>query len=244
MMVMRRMYHLVMQCFVCGTWQKSWLEHEHSVTAWVLSVHPDVQAHWIEQFSAVTGNLRMSIDEVVSQLHSPPCPDKKEHWQNFGIFWEELKHFTYIISPHYYFSGQFENEDAIEWCTHIWYEMHSIPFTKVLGFVACWNTSQHLSMGSAEQYWSDLNMIRMERGKILVADLWKTVPYCTLLLSLTMRKSQETLLEIAKMEMFSETMIFSKLSSNFQWNILFLTDDFLCMGLIYILKIGVLILSR
>ncbi len=86
--------------------------------------------------------------------------DKKEHWQNFDIFWEELKHFNYSISPHYYFLGQFENEDAIEWCTHIWYEMHSIPFTKVLGFVACWNTSQHLSMGSAEQYWSDLNMIK------------------------------------------------------------------------------------
>jgi len=38
--------------------------------------------------------------------------------------------------------------------------MHSLPFTEVLGFVACRTTSKRLGIGSAEQSWSDVKTIK------------------------------------------------------------------------------------
>ncbi len=38
--------------------------------------------------------------------------------------------------------------------------MHSLPFTEVLGFVACRTTSKRLGLGSAERSWSDVKTIK------------------------------------------------------------------------------------
>ncbi len=38
--------------------------------------------------------------------------------------------------------------------------MHSLPFTEVLGFVACRTTSKRLGIGSAERSWSDVKTIK------------------------------------------------------------------------------------
>ncbi len=37
---------------------------------------------------------------------------------------------------------------------------YSYPYTKVLGYVACWTTSKRLGVGSAERSWSDVNPIK------------------------------------------------------------------------------------
>ncbi len=41
--------------------------------------------------------------------------------------------------------------------------MHSLPFTEVLGFVACQTMSKHLGIGSAERSWSDVKIIKNEK---------------------------------------------------------------------------------
>ncbi len=38
--------------------------------------------------------------------------------------------------------------------------MHSLPFTEVLGFVACQTTSKRLGIEPAEQLWSDVKTIK------------------------------------------------------------------------------------
>ncbi len=38
--------------------------------------------------------------------------------------------------------------------------MHSLPFTEVLGFVACQTTSKYLGIGSAERSWSNVKTIK------------------------------------------------------------------------------------
>lgn len=106
----------------------------------------------------------MMVDEVVSRLHSPPNPNKKVEKKSvdeiIDIFWKEFKHFTFRTGPYSYRSSRFENDDALSGRSHIWHEMHSLPFTEVLGFVACRTTSKRLGIGSAERSWSDVKTIK------------------------------------------------------------------------------------
>ncbi len=76
------------------------------------------------------------------------------------IFWKEFKHFTYKTGPYRYRSSRFENDDALSGRSYLWHEMHSLPFTEVLGFVACQTTSKRLGIGSAERSWSDVKTIK------------------------------------------------------------------------------------
>ena len=53
------------------------MEHAYAVTAWALSLLPDIRADCMERLSTDKGDLRRLIDEVISHLHHPPCPNKK-----------------------------------------------------------------------------------------------------------------------------------------------------------------------
>ncbi len=57
--------------------RKEQLEHAYAVTAWALSLHPEICADCAERMSTDKGDLRKLIDEVVAYLHTNPCPDKK-----------------------------------------------------------------------------------------------------------------------------------------------------------------------
>ncbi len=107
------------------------------MTAWASSLQPDIRADCNEHLSTDNGDLRKLIDEVVSQLHYPPCPNKKVMSKSIDeiidIFWKEFKHFTYKT----YQSSCFKNDDALSGQSYLWHEMHSLQFTEVLGFVAC-----------------------------------------------------------------------------------------------------------
>ncbi len=101
------------------------------------------------------------VNEVVSRLHYPPCPNKKVvNKEIIDIFWKEFKHFTYITGPYSYQSSRFENDDALSGRSYVWHEMHSLLLTEVLGFVAYQTTSKHLGIGSAERSWSDVKTIK------------------------------------------------------------------------------------
>ena len=97
--------------------RKNRLEHAYAVTAWALSLLPNIRADCMERLSTDNGDLRKLIDEVVSCLHHPPCPNKKVASKSIDeiidIFWKEFKHFTYRTGPYSYQSGCFENDDAL-----------------------------------------------------------------------------------------------------------------------------------
>ena len=144
--------------------RKKRLEHAYAVTAWTLSLVPEIRIDCLERLSTDTGELWRMVDEVVSRLHYPPCPNKKVVNKTIDeildIFWKEFKHFTYKTGPYSYRSSRFENDDALSGRSYLWHEMHSLPFTEVLGFVACRTTSKRLGIGSAERSWSDVKTIK------------------------------------------------------------------------------------
>ncbi len=84
--------------------QKNRLEHVFVVTAWALCLQLDIRIDCMEQLSTDNRDLRNMVDEVVSQLHYPPCPNKKVVKKTtdeiIDIFWREFKHFTYRTGPY------------------------------------------------------------------------------------------------------------------------------------------------
>ncbi len=76
------------------------------------------------------------------------------------IFWKEFKDFANRTDPYSYQSGLFENDDVLSGRSHAQYEMQSLRFTQVLGFVACQTTFKQLGIGSVEWSWSDDKMIK------------------------------------------------------------------------------------
>ncbi len=104
------------------------------------------------------------MDEVVSWLHYPLCPNKKVVNKSIDeiidIFWKEFKHFTYRTRSFSYHSSCFKNDNAFSGQCYLWHEEHSLPFTEVLGFVACQNMSKHIVIGYVERPQSDVKTIR------------------------------------------------------------------------------------
>ncbi len=94
------------------------------------------------------------IDKVFARLHTPPSPNKtimaKSFDNNIDIFWKEFKNFTRCTGPYIYQSGQFDNDYAISGRSHILHVMHSLPFTQMLSFVACWTTSKWIGIRVVE----------------------------------------------------------------------------------------------
>ncbi len=56
--------------------------------------------------------------------------------------------------------GRFFTPDALAGKSHIWHETYSLPYTKVLGFVACRVKSKRLGIGSGERAWSEVKQIK------------------------------------------------------------------------------------
>ncbi len=148
-----------------GSWtkKKSWLEHEYAVTGWVLSVLPKV---YVNVASELTG---LMIEMVVERLHAPPCPNNQLSGYNIAniidIFWHEFKHWqnmngSYASTP-----------DELEGRSHIWHDTYSLPYTKVLEFVASMITSKRLGIGSGEHAWRNVKKSTKVWGPTFVAIL-------------------------------------------------------------------------
>ena len=107
---------------------------------------------------------RMSIERVIAKLHVAPNPNSKvandevvviidTFWKEFGDF--QNKTGVYGLRP-----GRFLLPDAINGNSHLWHELYLLPYTSVLGFVACRVTSKRLGVGSAERSWADVKQIK------------------------------------------------------------------------------------
>ncbi len=117
------------------------------------------------------------VDKVVSRLHYLPCPNKevvnKSIVEIVDIFWKDFKHFTFRTGPYSYCSSCIENDDALSGWSYLWHEMHSLPFTEVLGFFSCQITSKHLGIGSAEWSWSDAKTIKTRKMAYIAGESLK-----------------------------------------------------------------------
>mmetsp|Transcript_4135 Transcript_4135/g.9385 ORF Transcript_4135/g.9385 Transcript_4135/m.9385 type:complete len:331 (+) Transcript_4135:30-1022(+) len=54
--------------------------------------------------------------------------------------------------------------------SYTWHEKYSLPYTKVLGYVACRTTSKILGIGAAERAWGDVKTLKTDKRSHLSAD--------------------------------------------------------------------------
>jgi hypothetical protein len=140
---------------------KEKLEHEYAVTvtAWALCVMEDVRQDVQQQLNDGHGKYRNAIERVVSRLHELPCanshPDvpKMSKADIIDTFWDEFKVFCNKTEP-FHQPAWWSISDVLNGRSHLWHEKYSVPYTKVLGYVACRVTSKLCGIGPADRCWS------------------------------------------------------------------------------------------
>ncbi len=152
-------------------WEKrgKYLIHDYAVARWAFSVQSEICSHCI---NLLTGSQHLQIEQDVVKLHQKPCPNLNkinEYISFVDIFWTEFKNFQTNRFP-FANPGQFSMKDALAGRSHIWHEMYSLPYTHVLGFVACRVTSKCLGIGAGERSWSDMKMIKDGKRSNLSGD--------------------------------------------------------------------------
>ena len=113
----------------------------------------------------MTGHPRGTNGWVVTRLHIFPCPSKHKDIVRMSpdeiidTFWNEYK----IFNTH---DEDFSNEarwntpDVAAGRSYLWHEKYSLPYTKILGFVACRVTLKVFGIGAAERCWSGVKDIK------------------------------------------------------------------------------------
>ncbi len=130
----------------------------------------EIRSHCI---NLLTGSQRLQIEQIVVKLHQKPCPNLNVINESIedivDKLWTELKSFQTNRLP-FDCPGLFSTKDALSGRSHIWHEMYSLPYTRVLGFVACRVTSKRLGIEAGERSWSDVKMIKDGKGSNLSGD--------------------------------------------------------------------------
>ena len=115
------------------------MEQDYSIDGWAHSVMPAVRENVVE---IMTGVKCDAIERVITKLHEPPCTNKSKEIEGKSIgdilhkFWLEFKDFQHKTGP-------FDKEER--WLTntallgksHVCHELYYLPYTGVLGFIAC-----------------------------------------------------------------------------------------------------------
>ncbi len=159
---------LVMHHVLSGA-SKNRLDHECAVTVWDISLVP-VCADCMQCLSIENGQLRKLVGEVVAWLYYVPCPNKK--WQiivlmrllayfgnNLNLFLTEL-----ALKAIDQVALKMLMPFMVNLLHGMRYEMHSLPFPEVPGFVVHQTTSKHFGIGSAELIWSHVKTTK--NGKL------------------------------------------------------------------------------
>ena len=80
------------------------------------------------------------------------------------VFWTEYTAFDNKVGSYDADELIWKSKDISDGNKNLWHQKHSLPFTKVLGFVACRVTSKVLGIGASERSWGDVKTIKS--GKI------------------------------------------------------------------------------
>ncbi len=77
-----------------------------------------------------------------------------------NLFWKEFGHFQNKTGAYSYFPSRFLLPDAPNGNSFLLYQIYSLPYTSVLGLVACCITSKRLGKGSAERSRSGVKEVK------------------------------------------------------------------------------------
>ena len=148
------------------------IEHEYAIAGWALSIVGEVR---IDVRERMRGEHRDAIECVIRRLHVAPCanshPDinSMSEAEIIDTFWNEFKSFQNCDRP-YHELHKWAGPDVIAGRSHLWHEKYSIPYTTVLGFVACRVTSKLCGIGPSERSWSAVKQIKTGQRSHLSGD--------------------------------------------------------------------------
>jgi hypothetical protein len=141
---------------------KQRIEHEYSITAWVLCIMGSVRNNVRDR---LTGHYRDAIEKVVTCLHVPPCPNPNPDvltilpHKIIDTFWNELKAFHNCTHPHHNMS-RWASSDCVSGKSYLWHEKYSLPYTIVLGYVGCYVRSKLCRIGPVKRSWGGVKQIK------------------------------------------------------------------------------------
>ena len=64
-----------------------------------------------------------------------------------------------------------KSKDIRDGNSNFWHQKYSLPFTKILGFVACIVTSKVLGIGAADRSWGDVKTIKSVKISAISSDV-------------------------------------------------------------------------
>lgn len=194
----------------CLEWDKrrGRLEHDYSIAGWALGVMPDVYADCKSRYN---GEHQDALERVVRKLHMPPCPNKHKDLPSdpdkiVELFFEELKCFRNKLKP-FDKAYKWNATSALKGKSHEWHETHSLPYTVVLGFVACRVCSKPLGIGPCERSWGGVKDIKTGKRAHLSGEATekRAILYTTALMNRArIRRLEKERIDEAVSPMFSD----------------------------------------
>ena len=107
-------------------------------------------------------NHRKKVNNVIKTLFYGSSEEEMN--ATLDMFWTEYTAFDNKVGSYDADEFIWKSKDISDGNSHLWHQQYSLPFTKVLGFVACRVTSKVLGIGAAESSWGDFKKIKY--GKI------------------------------------------------------------------------------
>jgi hypothetical protein len=151
------------------------LHHDYSITAWTLSVYPEV---YKDVKQKLTREHREAIEHVVRNLFKYPYANQITSIQGMpegeivDTFWDEFKMF-HNKSGVYDKPLHWKSLTSTTGKSHLWHEKYSRDYTKVLGGVACLSCSPNPGIGPCERNWGSIKGIKFGNRTLMGADFIK-----------------------------------------------------------------------
>jgi hypothetical protein len=142
--------------------RKQHIEHEYAIAGWALCVMEDFQKDVAQR---LTGTHHDALEKVVIWLHGPPRPNTNPAVSSMSMpeivdtFWNEFNAFKNCTHP-YNVPSRWVSANVTKGYSYLWHEKYSIPYTSVLGFVACQVTSKLCGIGPAERSWGGVKQVK------------------------------------------------------------------------------------
>lgn len=141
----------------CWNRRKKIVNSDFAILGWMLCVMPEVMADVKQR---MTGEHRDAAERVINKLYAHKVEANMA--EIIDTFWNEHKDFCNKAGV-FNRQNRWNVMDVVIGNSHIWHEKYSLPYTKVLGYVACRVTSKILGIGSAERAWGDVKHLKKDK---------------------------------------------------------------------------------
>ena len=114
-------------------------------------------------------NHKKQVKNVIKRLFSGSSEEEMN--VTLDMFWTEYTDFDNNIGSFEADEFIWKSKDISDGNSNLWHQKYSLPFTKVLSFVACRVTLKVLGIGAAERSWGDVKTIKSGKRSAISSDV-------------------------------------------------------------------------